>query len=259
LAGLIKVNTGVVYASADSGNSEPFFSTSSAPTGHPYNGEYSQIDYNDGDGSFSVRTKEGRDMSSDPVVVVSWYGSAAYCNWRSGEEGYAACYDPNWDCNFAEHGYRLPTEAEWEYAGRGGEHSPYYRFPWGDTITHSQANYYSTISHSYDISPTRGYHPDWNDGNSPYTAPVGTFAANGYGLYDMIGNVWEWCNDWYSSSYYITSPSDNPQGPASGTNRVVRGGCWSRDARDSRVAWRFNLWLDNRSHYNGFRVVLDPN
>jgi formylglycine-generating enzyme required for sulfatase activity len=199
-------------------------------------------------------------MSDDPMVKASWYGSVAYCNWRSGEEGYESCYNlSTWQCDFSRHGYRLPTEAEWEYAARGGNHSPYYRFPWGDTISHSQANYYSRSGYPYDVNPTSGYHPDWNDGIYPYTAPVGSFSANGYGLYDMAGNVWEWCNDWYGVNYYNVSPYDNPEGPASGTYRVIRGGGWDHDASYSRVSKRAYDNPAKRSAYFGFRVVLDIN
>ena len=93
----------------------------------------------------------------------------------------------------------------------------------------------------------------------PYTAPVGSFAANGYSLYDMAGNVWEWCNDWYDSNYYGTSPYDNPTGPASGSGRVPRGGCWGNDAILCRVAYRFNFSPGDRSFGLGFRIVLDLN
>ncbi|HEX41310.1 MAG TPA: formylglycine-generating enzyme family protein, partial [Phycisphaerales bacterium] len=142
------------------------------------------------------------------------------------------------------------------YAARGGLNGK--RFPWGDTITHSQANYYSSSIYWYDISPTRGYHPTWNDGVYPYTSPGGSFAANGFGLHDMAGNVWEWCNDWWSDLYYSSSPSSNPTGPTSGVYRVYRGGCWSaRAAYYCRVAYRDFYWPDDREDALGFRVVLD--
>lgn len=210
---------------------------------------------------FSVRTKGGRSMVNDPMVRVSWYGAVAYCNWRSHQEGRQPCYNlSTWTCDFSKNGYRLPTEAQWEYAARGGLSGR--RFPWGNTITHSQANYYSRSEYSpglsptpYDISPTRGCHPTWDDGIYPYTSPVGSFAPNGYGLYDMTGNVWEWCNDWHDD--YSSSPQTNPTGPTSGTYRVLRGGCWYYGAGYCRVASRGSLGPGVRSDSRvGFRVSL---
>jgi len=196
-------------------------------------------------------------MSNDPMVRVSWYGSVAYCNWRSSDEGYETCYNiETWECDFSKHGYRLPTEAEWEYAARGGLSGK--RFPWADpNITHSLANYYASPgSYPYDVNPTSGYHPDYND-VEPYTAPGGSFSANGYGLYNMAGNVFEWCNDWYDSNYYDTSPYDNPEGPASGSYRVLRGGCWYYVAYICRVANRIYYIPVYRHRSLGFRIVLD--
>ena len=248
--GQIKVVSGVVYASSDDPCDYPYCDTHSADTD-------SQIDFSDP--NFSVREKGGRDMSDDPMVEVSWYGAASYCNWKSGQEGYESCYNlSTWECDFSKHGYRLPTEAEREYAARGGEHSPYYRFGWGDTISHSQANYYADpCSYSYDVSPTEGPHPNWDDGIRPITSVVGSFSPNAYGLYDMTGNVWEWCNDWYDDYYYYVSPYDNPEGPASGDFRVMRGGGSNYDAYYSRVAYRDLSRPVNRSFSGGFRIVLD--
>jgi len=276
--GLIEVRSGVVYASP--GGTDPYCDT------HSYDAD-SQIDYSGG--VFSVRTKgaSNRDMSDDPMVEVSWYGAVAYCNWRSGEEGKESCYNlSTWECDFSKSGYRLATEAEWEYAARGGLSGK--RFPWNDlNITHSQANYYADpCSYSYDVSPTEGHHPLWYDDEIepyPYTSPVGFFdgtmkykadynwpgsatsyqttsGANGYGLYDMTGNVWEWCNDWYGSNYYDVSPFDNPQGPANGSNRILRGGGWySFVVYYCRVAYRNYIIPANRNDSLGFRIVLDLN
>jgi len=242
--GLITVTSGVVYK-AGSGTTYLYCDTSTSSS-------YSQIAYSSG--VFSVRSKGGRDMANDPMVEVSWYGAVAHCNWRSQQDGYEQCYNlSTWSCDFSKKGYRLATEAEWEYAARGG--LAVRRFPWGDTISHSQANYYSDGYHSYDTSPTRGYHPAWDD-VYPYTSPGGTFAANGYGLYDMAGNVWEWCNDRYSSSYYGSSPTNNPTGPTGGTYRVLRGGSWDDVAYCCRVAYRDYDWPGDRYSGGGFRLVL---
>ncbi|MBW8040149.1 MAG: formylglycine-generating enzyme family protein [Planctomycetes bacterium] len=252
-SGQIKVVSGIVYASSDAGDSYPYCDTSIYDTD-------SQIDYSGG--VFSVRTKGGRDMSDDPMVEVSWYGAAAYCNRRSSREGKELCYNlSTWECDFSKHGYRLPTEAEWEYAARGGEQYPYYRFSRGDTISHSQANYYSyweggSPYYPYDVNPTEGFHSAYNDANFPYTAPVGSFSANGYGLYDMTGNVFEYCNDWYDSNYYSTSPYYNPLGPVSGSFCIVRGGSWDSLAEYCRVAYRNLSNRNSRFYDSGFRVVL---
>ena len=250
--GDIKVNDGIVYASSDDSNSHPYCDTSTSNS-------YSQIDYNDVNGTFSVRTKGDppRNMSDDPMVMVSWYGAAAYCNWRSNREGYETCYNlSSWECDFSKNGYRLPTEAEWEYAARGGK--PYRRFPWGDTINHDYANYSANGSaYTYDTNPytTNTFHPNWNDGIYPYTSPAGSFSDNFFGLFNMTGNVWEWCNDWYDSTYYSTSPYDNPQGPVNGTFRLLRGGSWKYDASHCRVALRCSSYSTGRNNIFGFRVV----
>ena len=155
-----------------------------------------------------------------PVVFVSWYGACVYANWRSRMVGLTPCYnETTWECDYSADGYRLPTEAEWEYAARGGNHSPYQAYPFGDTISGVQANYNGS-GDPWDLlgipeTTPAGYY----DGNQ---GPGGVDMANGYGLYDMAGNVWEWCADWYGP--YSAGSSVNPRGPATGLQRTGRGG-----------------------------------
>ncbi len=208
--------------------------------------------------------------TNHPVQMVNWYEVVKWCNARSQKEGLTACYTTNGgvyrtgnyspDCNWSATGYRLPTEAEWEKAARGGVAN--HRFPWSDadTLQHARANYYcwqenGTNHYVYDTSPTAGYHPAYTNGALPYTSPVGSFTGNGYGLADMAGNVCEWCWDWYGSTYYDGSPTDNPRGPSTGSNRMSRGGGWNRYAYYIRVADRDNTNPDYAYDNIGFRVV----
>jgi formylglycine-generating enzyme required for sulfatase activity len=178
-----------------------------------------------------------------PVVYVTWWGAAAYCNWRSGMEGRTPCYDTGtWECNFAADGYRLPTEAEWEKAARGpsGERT----YPWGNgAVACARANY----------STDPGYcvgHPAGVD-DATYSSGVSP-----YGVWQLSGNVSEWCNDWFSDQYYASSPASDPHGPAETGYRAARGGSWWDGEYWQRCALREGYGPLDTYDRLGLRAVL---
>jgi formylglycine-generating enzyme len=209
--------------------------------------------------------------ANQPVQTVDWYDTVKWCNARSQQAGLMPVYYTNpgmtqvytngdvaiTNVNWAANGYRLPTEAEWEKAARGGLSGQ--RFPWGNTISESQANYYGNTATNYDLGPN-GFN---TNGISllgpPFTTPVGLFAANGYGLYDMAGNVIEWCWDWYAAPPYPTgSPylgGSDPHGPGTGSYRALRGGAFDGGASVARCARRGNYDPSLASIDGGFRCV----
>jgi formylglycine-generating enzyme required for sulfatase activity len=199
-----------------------------------------------------------------PVIHISWYDAIEYCNWLSKREGLTQCYtinkkkkDPNnkniyetdkqkWivNCNFKANGYRLPTEAEWEYAARGGNKSKGYKY-----------------SGSQNLNEVGWYGAYMAGGNRTYeegTAEVGKKLANELGIYDMSGNVWEWVWDWYGS--YPTISQTNPKGPASGSfGRGLRGGSWDYPAEYCRSANRDYVFPGYMFIFSGARVSRTNN
>lgn len=168
-----------------------------------------------------------------PVVKVTWKNAATYARWKK---------------------KRLPTEAEWEYAARSGRKG--YFYSWGnkapgrrkggniaDEALRSEKKFWRIWKNYYD-----GF---------VYTAPRGSFYANDFGLYDMTGNVWEWCSDWYAAGYYQKSPKKNPSGPEKGSHRVLRGGSWNYSPRDILTTRRLHYRSDVELDYIGFRCAKD--
>jgi formylglycine-generating enzyme required for sulfatase activity/energy-coupling factor transporter ATP-binding protein EcfA2 len=159
--------------------------------------------------------------SNFPVVGISWYEAEAYANWLSERTGYR---------------YRLPTEAEWEKVARGTKG---FKYPWGENFDKNSCNSFESGLHR--------------------TSPVGIYpkGKSPYGCFDMAGNVWEWCSDWYDDKYYANSPDRNPKGPSGGAYRVIRGGSWDRNAWFCRSAFRFHFDPRLRGYYLGFRLLQE--
>jgi len=178
-----------------------------------------------------------KSMNGDaqPVACVSRDDAVAFCDWLSKRDGMT---------------YRLPTEAEWEYACRAGSTTPY---PWGEEIAGNRCNFADVNAASIP------WHSKGADDGHAVTAPVGAFPPNAFGLYDMIGNVWEWCSDWYGADAYAENPADDPAGPPSDRlmNRVLRGGSWMNAPSFCRSAFRMKAMQANRSANAGFRLVVE--
>ena len=155
-----------------------------------------------------------------PVAAPSWFDAVSYCEWLSG---------------VTQNRYRLPTEAEWERAARGGVEGTSY--PWGDAAPETLPNYASR----------------WKNGPEP----VGKYAPNAYGLFDIGDNVHEWCADWFAADYYSVSPERNPRGPAEGKRRASRGGSWRHYTKVSRCAARSSIPPEFQYADYGFRIARD--
>ncbi len=157
-----------------------------------------------------------------PVVAVSWHEAAIYCQWLGRSTGKP---------------YRLPTEAEWERAARGG--ADHLLYPWGDTLPDELPDYAAR----------------WKSGPEP----VGAYPPSPYGLYNLGDNVHEWCCDWYDAGYYVSSPERNPQGPATGSRRASRGGSWRHHVKVTRTAARSSIPPEFQYADYGFRVARSTN
>ncbi len=185
---------------------------------------------------YSWRNAGFEQTDEHPVVNVSWNDAVEFCNWLSKKESKT---------------YRLPTEAEWEFACRAGTTTRYYSGDDPETL--------AKVGNVADAAAKAKF-PEWkytikaNDGYV-FTAPVGKFKPNAFGLYDMHGNAWQWCADWYGAEYYAESPADDPTGPDTGDDRVLRGGSWGRGPVSSRSARRFGFAPDDRDYVTGFRVA----
>lgn len=177
------------------------------------------------------------DGEQQPVVFVSWQDASDYAQWLSDSGGRS---------------FRLPTEAEWEYAARGGRATSRY---WGDDPDSAcrYANVHDRTSKNVNGFEWQNHNCD--DGHA-VTAPVGSFQPNDFGLYDMLGNVWEWTADWYGNDYYGNSPRQNPTGPLTGSSRVGRGGGWSTWPSFMRAADRRGFRPDVAEFHLGFRLAL---
>jgi len=178
--------------------------------------------------------------AKNPVEQVRWSDAARFCNERSRLEGLQPCYNlETWECKFDTNGYRLPTEAEWEYACRAGTQTAYF----------------------FGSNPLKLADYAWFDKNSGgHPHPVGQKRPNPWGLYDMCGNVWQWCNDFYQVDYYQKAPQENPRGPKDGETKVVRGGAWKFSDQNCRSGYRYNEnpgYVDVCFGYDiyGFRCV----
>jgi len=167
-----------------------------------------------------------------PVVLVSWNDATAFCKWVSRKEGRT---------------YGLPTEAQWEYACRAGSSTAYW---WGDEM--DDTGKVANVADSPRWNAAEGYKAMRMDDGFKYTAPAGHYRANAFGLYDMIGNVWEWCSDWKGD--YEAGSQVDPVGPSTGSARVLRGGSWGDAAGNCRCAFRCWVRPADRNSYGGFRV-----
>lgn len=186
-------------------------------------------------------TDDGWGRGSRPAIYVSWHDAIGYCNWLSRRHGYEQVYSTdgaavtaNWEAD----GFRLPTEAEWEFAARSG----------------GQDERWAGVSYEKGLYRFGNYDEGGERDGYRTTSPVGSFQPNGLGLYDLSGNVNEWCWDWYDAYYYEVSPASDPRGPDAGQERVMRGGSWIAYANTCQTTHRRWSKPDHRYNFIGFRV-----
>jgi len=196
----------------------------------------------------------GRKQSSDhgwgrkrrPAVNINWFDAIEYCNWLSEQHHYEKVYTINVEtvtANWEADGYRLPTEAEWEFAARSRGKDD----KWAGTSSESELMYFANYWES----------GEKDEDGFPFTAPVKSFSGNDLGLHDMSGNVWEWCWDWYDDNYYKKSEdAKNPKGAKKGTVRIRRGGSWALVPASLRCANRYYCDPNLRYRVNGFRLAM---
>jgi formylglycine-generating enzyme required for sulfatase activity len=221
----------------DPANDTPGDSRRSGPGGYGFNKETGKLDEHRNP-KHTWRDTGFPQADDHPVVDVSWNDAVAFCKWLGEKE---------------RRKYRLPTEAEWEYACRAGTNTRYWC---GD-----DPGLLLKVANIYDQASAKTF-PEWskyvlggNDGFA-FTAPVGSFRPNPFGLYDMHGNVWQWCSDFYGEDYYAHSPVDDPQGPPSGEQHVRRGGAWHSWALYCRSSFRNYNTPQSRYFNLGFRLAL---
>ena len=213
--------------------------------GYGYNPKYDPKTTTRGDAfegrdpKYSWKNAGFEQRDDHPVLNVTWNDATRMCEWLSQKEGKK---------------YRLPTEAEWEYACRAGTQTRYHSGQDPESLL--------KVANTFDFDTEKNW-PQWKEFALPgkdgfaFTAPVGSFAPNAFGLYDMHGNAWEWCSDWHSDTYYAESPIDDPPGPAKGVVRVRRGGSWHTWSFYARSSFR--NWNDPTTRYTlvGMRLICE--
>lgn len=172
-----------------------------------------------------------------PITNITWLQAIKYCNWLSTKQGLTPAYTQRggqYACDFNANGFRLPTEAEWEFAARGGNKSKGYKYAGADDM--------QNIS--------------WNKANSKgQPHPYGTKLPNELGIFDLTGNVWEWCWDWYNPDYYKFNETKDPKGPINGEKKISRGGSWDSTPSYARTSNRMNTYPDTTYPFYGLRLV----